>query len=272
MLSEHVRGDKLSFIVSITIGSTSLKLSSRTYSLFQKLNLIHVISISGANFSMIYEGIKFLNKFFNKKRILLIYSVLSTFYILLIGLNNLAAFRAYIFTGINTYSGLAGRPIKFIDKLLLSLVFITLIDIHSITDRSLILSYGFSIFYSALGSKYLSRIFNNEVKKISLTFIASCLIFNSKNPDFIANLTFAILYPILFILTTTLYISSNFNIDTYIFSELINILIEVLLDQLSLLTARELIVIQSIVFLAILITLLKKNLRINFYGYKNHHQ
>lgn len=271
ILGEYLKEDKLSFIASITIGKTSLKLSSRIYSLFQKLNLIHVISISGANFSMIYEGIKFLNKFINKKRILVIYALLSTFYILLIGLNNLAAFRAYIFTGINTYSSLVGRPIKLLDKFILSLVFMTLFDTNSITDRSLMLSYGFSIFYTALGSKYLSRIFNNEVKKMSLTFIVSCLIFNSKNPDFIANLTFTILYPIIFILAAGLYISSNFNMDIYIFSDLINTLTEILLNQLNLLTSSELIIIQSIAFIAILIILLKSNLKINLYESKSYY-
>jgi len=245
------------FLISITIGTSEVKLQKSTYDIFKQFNLLHVVSISGANFTLIKDLFEFFKKYINKNIVNIFILGIQTYYILLIGLFNLAAMRAYLFMLIGTYSTIVGRPIKFVNKLLITLVVIICLNPNSLSSKNLWLSIGFSILYKLLELKPLSIIFNNELKKLALIFIISAAIFNSDSPDFIANLVFGLIYPIIFISTFLAYILSYINIQFEFLVSLIELLIRIIFDSLNQLSSYANGFLQIAIFIAILISTLK---------------
>lgn len=199
-------------ITSITIGSDQ-RLDSNLSKNFRKFNLIHLLSISGGNFIIIKAWVAPLTGFLKKQWNNLIVICLQSIYICFIGIDNPAALRAYIFSAIDIFAKTTGKPIKFIDKILVTSFLIGLLDLNLITSLSFILSITFSVIYKLMGSRYLSSIFNTELKKLTFTFLFGCLIFNSQQPDYLANILFALAYPLIFTtLSINLITSTIFNV------------------------------------------------------------
>lgn len=249
--------DLTTFLISITVGTADTKLSKDIYYSFKRFNMLHVVSISGANFALIKNIFERFYKYLNKRRVNILVLIIQTYYIFLIGFDNLPALRAYLFTALALCSSLTGRPITFANKLLLAVIFIVNINYESLNSMGFFLSIGFSIVYKCLELKPLSRIFANEFKKMSLVFIISVVIFSSENPDFFANLVFSIIYPLLFVLTFIGYGLELLNIKATIIAELVLNLVYLILGSLNHLSSYINIYLQSAVFIAMLSSIFK---------------
>lgn len=249
--------DLTTFLISITVGTADTKLSKEIYYSFKRFNMLHVVSISGANFALIKNIFERLNKYFNKRKVYILVLIVQSYYIFLIGFDNLPALRAYLFTSITLYSSLTGRPINFANKLLLTVVFIVNINYESLNSMGFFLSIGFSIVYKCLELRPFNRIFTNEFKKMSLVFIISVIIFNSENPDFFANFVFSIIYPLLFVLTFIGYALDLIALKITIIVNLVLILINLILSSLNHLTSNTNTFLQSAIFIAMLSSILK---------------
>lgn len=255
--------DNASLLTSILIGASNVKIDQNIYEQFRKFNLLHVVSISGANFIFISELITKLPTIFPKRIKLLITSIIQTYYIFTIGINNLPALRAYLFSMLTTLSLFSGRPTNFMHKLFITLIFVTAIFPEAITSLSLILSTFFALLYKLLSTKALNRIFNNDFKKITLTFLITGIIFGSENPDYLANIFFALTYPFIFIATYMGYIFSLFNIDLIILLNIVNLFINDIYRIMSELSTFQNVLIQALIYISIAILILRESLKRN---------
>lgn len=271
-INQYFPNEYANFLISITIGTSDTKLSKGIYELFKRFNLLHVVSISGANFALIKELIEKANAYINKKTLYFFIMLVQTYYILLIGVNNLPALRAFIFSVITGYSITVGRPISFTNKLLLTILVITAINVNSLGSLSLILSIGFSILYRIFDLNPFKRIFNNELKKLTLVFIISMFIFNSSKPDFIANAIFAIIYPLVFVGTFTTYILFVLNLEVSALANVIYLLAKTIIYLLGELSSNINTYLQLLLFLAILIIITRESIQKRSYEFNQPHQ
>lgn len=255
------------FLISITVGTAETKLTKDIYYSFKRFNMLHVVSISGANFSLIKSLFEVFKKFIDKRKLYIFIIFIQTYYIFLIGFTNLPALRAYLFTTITLYSSIIGRPISFINKLLVAMIFIININHESLNSMGFYLSIGFSILYKCLELKPLNKIFNTELKKISLVFMISIIIFNSDNPDFIGNLVFSLLYPFIFVFTFLGYIINLFGIKVIVIYEIVLLMIRLILGSLNQLSSTINTYIQTSLFIAILIKIFKSTFKKRNYEY-----
>lgn len=259
------------FLIGITIGGSNVDLNQDLKNLFKKFNLLHLISVSGANFILINELTNPLKKYLGYYRILITNLIVSSYYIFAIGFSNLPASRAFLFSSYDNIAALSGRPIKFFNKLLLSLCVISYSSPTLLFERSLILSVGFTLLYKSFGLPKIKTLFDNELLKLATIFIISATIFGNENPDFLANLLLSVIYPILFIGTFTIYITSIIGAElladvTY---RVINIILDFIFEYLGALSSTENTYLQTMLFLAILAIFVYKIVKNKYRGYQN---
>jgi predicted membrane metal-binding protein len=248
-------------LTSITIGVSDKSIDRSIYNLFKEFNLLHLISISGANFGFLANLATPFNKLISKKKVIVLTIIIQTYYYLLIGFLNLPASRAFTFSLIENYSIITGRPAKYYNKILLTLILIAIFYPNNLLDRSLLLSLGFSIFYFILGTKYLAKIFNSELKKLVITFFITTLIFNSQNPDLLANISFALLYPFIFIGVFISYVFHLLNLRFEIIFNFISAIISLLIQFLNQLSSSHSVSIQIAIFILVLALIFKSTFR-----------
>lgn len=262
-------GDNQSlFIASILIGITNQSLPKDIYSSFKRFNLLHAISISGANFSLIQSLIDKFNYIINKKILVLLSLIIFTLYFLLIGFNNAPALRAYINSSIINYSKLMGRPIKFQRIIFITILVTLVLRPELLFTNSFLLSQSFAIFYHLLGRKPFSTLFDSELKRILLIFLITTIIFNSQSPDFLANLLFSILYPLIFVFTFLHFILSLSSISIDLLVNIVTLIVDFIFKYFKELESSYNSQLQIIIFLAILALILKSQFRLKSYEYQ----
>lgn len=264
-LEQYFNNNISALIVSITAGNENIKIPSNIYSLFKDFNLLHLISISGSNFILLEELIKPSKRYIKKNKRLFIYLVISSLYILLIGINNLPALRAYLFGCLNIYSQYVGRPIKFLNKSAVSAFIISLIHPKELISLSLLLSYGFTFFYKLLLSSKINKVLNNELKILSVVFLASSFIFNSSKPDFLANILLTTTYPLIFFAAIITYLLDLIKANPYLLTYAIEGIINLIINGLNQLSTNTMTLIQNTIFIAILASMLKRVLNTKQY-------
>lgn len=256
------------FIASILIGITNQNLPKDIYTSFKRFNLLHAISISGANFSLIQSLLDKFNYIINKRILVFLSLIIFTLYFFLIGFNNAPALRAYTNSSINNYSKLVGRPIKFHRTVVITVLVTLILRPELLFTNSFLLSQGFAIFYHLLGQKPLSTLFNSELKRILLIFLITTIIFNSQSPDFLANLLFSILYPLIFVFTFLHFILSLFSISFDLLVNMITLMVDFIFKYFKELESLYNSQLQIIIFLAILALILKSQIRLKSYEYQ----
>lgn len=247
-----------SLILSIIAGGNNSSLDSNYTKLFKNLNILHLLSVSGGNFEILTRSIYLFKRVIGAKisNFLAILSI--NFYIALIGFSNFPSLRAYIFSSLNSYSKISGRPVKFTHKILLTFLILSVFSPTFLTSRSFWISILFSTVYFLINTGVFKKIFNNEFKQITIMFLISSLIFENTNPDFIANLAATIFLPIVIILTLTTYTCSGFGSLAYLNTQL-ETAIEVFIELLSSLNTNLTFKLQLIIFVVILIVIVFSN-------------
>lgn len=137
--------------------------------------LSHILAVSGFNLLLSFNLLLALSSKISRPKIIGISSIFIFMYLLIVGLDNLTAFRAFIVILIFLSSTLLGRKISQTNVLIYSLVVLVLIYPFYLSNISIQLSVaaGLGIIYIKPGvSKRLKRLIKNS---ITLDLIATSL-------------------------------------------------------------------------------------------------
>lgn len=112
---------------------------------FKNAGILHIISVSGFNFSLIFS---LLNSFFlfTNRRINLIISLIPcSFYFILVGVHNLPALRAMLMLFVFSIALFFGRKISKLDIFTIVIFLVILLFPYALTNISFLLSIGATI-------------------------------------------------------------------------------------------------------------------------------
>lgn len=137
--------------------------------------LSHITSVSGYNVAIIFAGILYLNRFINRKLLLILATTLIFFFWQLVGTYNLPTERATIMLSLATVGLLLGRRLNIFYLVLLSTLLMLLEYPYYLQNISFQLSLGAVLGILILAPRIIKILENKNFKNIITEIIAVTL-------------------------------------------------------------------------------------------------
>lgn len=245
LLNRSLSSESYSFIISIYLGERS-EMDEELYQAFCNTGMIHLLAISGFNFTfigMIFLG--FFKIFLSKSKSLILSIIFLLFYMLIIvpSASSLRAFLMYVIFALYFITGIRSKALSILS---LSAIILMFDNPYVIYDLGFQLSYSATagiLLFSDIINEKLPDVLNQKIKSsITVTFTAFISVFPLqwsvfKQVPFFSLISSIIVVPIFsifflvnfifliaFCITRFLFITRIIEILSFSFLKLINIL------------------------------------------------